>query len=223
MSATNLRIVNFHGIGTPLRTLEEGEEHYWISEQCDYRFLDQITPFREQILITFDDGNLSDLEIGARGLAERELKATFFPLAGRLDDEGSLRGEDLRELLRLGHKVGSHGFDHVSWKNLDETKARRELVNARSVLEDCVGEKIDEAAIPFGDYGRSTLQRLKYLGYRQVYSSDGGSFSGSPYPVPRWSVRADTNFQDMEKFLSGQESVARRARRSLAKIKKQIF
>jgi peptidoglycan/xylan/chitin deacetylase (PgdA/CDA1 family) len=216
-------IVNFHGIGSPGRPLEEGEEHYWISEEKYLRFLDQICPVKEKVFITFDDGNMSDLKVGANGLAERGLKATFFPLAGRLDTPGSLGSEELRELIRLGHKIGSHGYDHVNWKNLNERGVQRELIDARAILEDCIGDKISEAAIPFGSYGKSILQRLKVLGYQRVFSSDGGSFRGTPYPTPRWSVRADTSEMEVADFLSGRESFARRVRRSLAKTKKQIL
>lgn len=223
MQRNEFFIVNFHGIGTPKRPLEEGEAAYWITENQFEQFLDLIAPVRERVLITFDDGNLSDLEIGARGLEERELKATFFPLAGRLDDEGSLRQVHLHELLRHGHKIGSHGYDHVSWKNLDDTAARKELVDARQKLEDVTGERITEAAIPFGQYGRSTLQRLRSNGYERVYSSDGGGFSGMPFPTPRWSVRADTSKEAVAHFLSGRENRVRSIRRSLAKAKKQIF
>lgn len=223
MSAGNLRIVNFHGIGMPLRPLEDGEEHYWISENRYSQFLDQIAQVRDRVLITFDDGNLSDLDIGARGLANRGLTATFFPLAGRLDENGSLGPNHLKELQHLGHNIGSHGFDHVSWKSLDDMQAHRELVEARTKLEECIGETISEAAIPFGLYGRSTLRRLKSAGYSRVFSSDGGCYSGSPFPVPRWSVKSDTSPEDMENFLSGREGFARKSRRALAKLRKQVL
>lgn len=223
MQKNKFLIVNFHGIGSPMRPLEDGEAHYWISEEQYHRFLDLIAPVKDRVLITFDDGNLSDLEIGAKGLEARELTATFFPLAGRLDEEGSLGSVHLRELLGLGHKIGSHGYDHVSWKHLDDASTRRELVDAKARLEDCTGEKITEAAIPFGQYGRSTLEQLKSNGYERVFSSDGGGYSGTPYPIPRWSVRADTSQEAVALFLSGRESIVRSLRRSLAKAKKQIL
>ncbi|WP_299471904.1 polysaccharide deacetylase family protein [uncultured Roseibium sp.] len=223
MQNSRLSIINFHGIGSPKRVLEEGEAPYWISEQQYRQFLDLIVPVKDKTIITFDDGNLSDLEIGAKELGERQLTATFFPLAGRLESEGSLGRSHLLELLHLGHRIGNHGYDHVSWKNLDDAGAQKELVDARSQLEDSIGEKITEAAIPFGQYGKNTLERLKAAGYERAYSSDGGSYRGKPFPTPRWSVRADTSQQDVENFLAGHESVARRMRRSLAKAKKQML
>lgn len=221
--ADRFQIVNFHGIGTPKRPLEPGEDRYWISTDQYAGFLDQIAAAGERVLITFDDGNLSDLEIGAKGLEARGLTATFFPLAGRLEDTGSLGPDDLLELLHLGHKVGSHGHDHVSWRQMDDATAQRELAEAKSLLESHIGRKIGEAAIPFGQYGRSTLQRLKAAGFSRAYSSDGGSFTGMPFPIPRWSVRADTSQQDLAGFLAGDEPFVRTVRRALAKTKKQLF
>ncbi|WP_421982344.1 polysaccharide deacetylase family protein [Roseibium sp.] len=223
MQNSKLRIINFHGIGTPKRPLEEGEEHYWISEQQYSAFLDLVAPVRDRVLITFDDGNLSDLETGAKGLQERALTATFFPLAGRLNEPGALGKDQLQELLSLGHKIGSHGYDHVSWKHLDEGQARKELWDAKALLEDSIGQQISEAAIPFGMYGKRTLRQLRSAGYERVYSSDGGSFQGCPFPIPRWSVRADTTELQVADFLDGQEPAASRVRRYLGKLKKQII
>ncbi|MBG6201141.1 peptidoglycan/xylan/chitin deacetylase (PgdA/CDA1 family) [Labrenzia sp. EL_13] len=223
MENNEVRIINFHGIGTPSRKLENGEGPYWIEEEKYLQILDLIEPVKHRVQITFDDGNASDLEIGVPGLEKRGLKATFFPLAGRVDKQGSLSSEGLRELLRARHKVGSHGHGHMSWKELDERSERTELVDARALLEDYIGQSISEAAIPFGLYGRNTLRQLKAHGYKRVYSSDGGGFQGSPYPVPRWSVREDTSLEDVSAFLSGRESVLRRLRRGIAKAKKQII
>src|SRR5690349_5004764 len=89
--------VCFHGIGRPARLLEPGEDAYWISADTYHRILDSIAP-RSDVRLSFDDGNISDVEIGLPGLLERGLTATFFPLVGRLDQPGSLGHDHVREL-----------------------------------------------------------------------------------------------------------------------------
>ncbi len=223
MKHLEMRIVNFHGIGEPCRELEFGEAPFWITEKQFVNFLDEIEPAKERVLVTFDDGNFSDINIGAEWLEKRKIKAIFFPLAGRLNEKGSLSASDLRTLLSSDHVIGTHGFNHVSWMKLDQYGVQKELVDARVLLEDCIGVKINDAAIPFGKYGRQTLQNLRLLDYRYVYSSDAGSYIGAPFPIPRWSVRMDTKPQDIRDFLSGNENTIKKMRRALSKFKKQIF
>ena len=85
-------ILNFHGIGVPSRALEPGEDRFWISRDAYRAILDAVVAANgvPSVSITFDDGNLSDIAIGAPELAARGLTATFFVLAGRLGTPGSL-------------------------------------------------------------------------------------------------------------------------------------
>src|SRR5262245_62431527 len=99
-----LRIINFHGIGTPKRTLDPGEPPFWVSRDQFLRILDRVAAHSAlpNFKLTFDDGNTSDLELAAPALAERGLTGTFFVLTGRLDGVGSLDAGDLRALAALG-------------------------------------------------------------------------------------------------------------------------
>ena len=113
----------FHGIGTPARDTEPGEDAYWISTDLYRRVLDVVAE-DPHVRISFDDGNASDVEIGLPGLVERGLTATFFVLAGRLDQPGSLAVDDVRALATAGMRIGSHGMDHRPWRGLDDRRAR---------------------------------------------------------------------------------------------------
>ncbi|MCR2785009.1 polysaccharide deacetylase family protein [Microbacterium sp. zg.B96] len=141
--------------------------------------------------LSFDDGNRSDAEIALPALHERGLSATFFALAGRLDEPASLRASDLRELRGAGMTIGSHGWDHVSWRGLSSTDAQRELVDARLALEEASGTVITEAALPLGRYDRTLLVRLKAAGYRAVYTSDRFPAREHGWLRARYSVTAE--------------------------------
>ena len=63
--------VNVHGVGPlPSRPLEDGEDQVWISVEQLEGLLDAAVG-RPDVTITFDDGNLSDLELGLPRLQER--------------------------------------------------------------------------------------------------------------------------------------------------------
>src|SRR5687768_1699714 len=106
-------IVNvcFHGIGTPARELEPGEDRYWIPVDVYHRVLDDVATW-PSVRISFDDGNASDVEIGLPALLERGLTADFFVLAGRLGAAGSLDEAAVKELAAAGMTIGTHGMRH---------------------------------------------------------------------------------------------------------------
>lgn len=218
-------ILNFHGIGKPGRALEPGEDRFWISRDAYRRILDAVAARAggPDVAITFDDGNLSDLEIGAPELEARGLTATFFVLAGRLDSRGSLSTADLGTLLAAGHRIGLHGHDHVDWRGLDAGGRVREFDTARAVLAVATGAPIDQAAIPFGRYDRGVLAALRVRGFEAVHTSDRGLVRGTPWLRPRTCVRGDMDAAAIEAALRGRMTPPARLRRALGVARKRLF
>jgi peptidoglycan/xylan/chitin deacetylase (PgdA/CDA1 family) len=180
--------LTFHGVGDPGRTLEPGEAAVWIGTDALLTSLDAVRD-RQDVRITFDDGNRSDVDIALPPLLERGLTATFFVLAGRLGDPDYLDDDDIRRLVQSGMSVGSHGMDHVNWRTLDSTALRRELVDARVILERITGREVTEASVPFGSYDRRVLSAARSIGcFRRVYTSDGGEASRGSWLQARNTV-----------------------------------
>ncbi|QNE36693.1 polysaccharide deacetylase family protein [Leifsonia shinshuensis] len=166
-------IINFcfHGIGTPAQERESGESGYWVSERMFLDLLDEVA-LHPNVRLSFDDGNRSDIEIALPALLDRGLTATFFALAGRLDDPASLDEADLRELRAARMRIGSHGWNHVPWRRLSAADTEREVTEARAALAEASDGPIEEAALPLGRYDRLLLERLERAGYTAIYTSD---------------------------------------------------
>jgi len=218
MSTVNLC---FHGVGTPQRELEPGESVYWISEQTFHDVLDLVAE-RPHVQISFDDGNASDYRIGLPGLLARGLRATFFPLAQRVDQAGSTSAAELRELVAAGMAIGSHGMRHLPWRGMTDTDLDAELVTAREQLAEASGVGITEAACPLGRYDRRVLARLRGLGYQRVYTSDRAWARPGSWLQPRYSIHQDDTvaamqsiFDDRPGFGSRVKSAARVAAKRL--------
>ena len=192
----------FHGIGTIETEREPGEARYWVTQDTFHRILD-LLPGRADVELSFDDGNRSDADIALPALLERDLNATFFALAGRLDDPLSLSRDDLQRLRSAGMRIGSHGWGHVPWRGLGEADARRELVEARTVLEEAGGVQITQAALPLGRYDRRLLRRLKEARYRTVFTSDRFHARDSAWLRPRYSVTSADTPESVVAILDG--------------------
>jgi peptidoglycan/xylan/chitin deacetylase (PgdA/CDA1 family) len=204
----------FHGIGRPARKLDDGEASYWITPDTFHRVLDRLAATPE-VLISFDDSNLSDIEVGLPALQERALKATFFVLAGRLGEPGSLSSADLRELVGQSMSVGSHGMLHRPWRRMDADAARVELVDARLAIEDAVGRPVRQAACPFGEYDRTALRQLRDAGFEHVHTSDRRLARPGAWIQPRFSVMAMDTPEGFMADVVASRTPVHRARRAL--------
>lgn len=218
-------ILNLHGLGSPRPELPLEEHPYWISPAFLGETLERVRQYQDRVhtVFTADDGNLSDLEIAAPALNAAGISATFFVLTKRIGQAHYLDQKDIKTLLDMGHKIGSHGADHVDWSSMSSDTAQQEIAGAKAVLDQIVPTPVTAAAIPFGRYNGTVLKQLKAAGFTQAYSSDGGAVGGQRWPIPRSSLRADMTVQDIESILLGQEPLKTKLRRRLATaVKKRI-
>jgi peptidoglycan/xylan/chitin deacetylase (PgdA/CDA1 family) len=112
------------------------------------------------VAITFDDAYASVAHHAAPVLAERDLPAAVFALAGRLGADNQWPGQpasvparplataaELGELARAGWAVGSHGVSHA---RLDGPDAPAEVTVSRKRLEAELGCPVRWFALPYG-------------------------------------------------------------------------
>jgi peptidoglycan/xylan/chitin deacetylase (PgdA/CDA1 family) len=191
MTAAAVHNVNFHGVGEPPRELDADEAMVWLGTN---RFLQTLEWLRgrSDVHISFDDGNRSDVEVALPALLERGMTATFFVLAGRLDDPPYLDADDVRRLRAAGMAIGSHGLHHRDWRRVSDAELARELSHSRRILEEVVGEPVTQAAAPFGSYDRRVLARARRDGgYARLFTSDGGPARRDAWLQPRTTVGND--------------------------------
>jgi peptidoglycan/xylan/chitin deacetylase (PgdA/CDA1 family) len=203
--------LTFHGIGAHERRLDHGEGDVWLSRERFESVLDAVAG-RDDVRITFDDGNASDLELALPALRRRGLTGTFFVVAGRLGAPGFVDADGVRELADAGMAIGCHGMNHRPWRKLDDAALDEELVEARARLERIVGRPVTAAACPFGSYDRRVLRALRRSGYRTVYTSDGGTATPRGWLQPRTTVRPDHGPELVGRIAAANGTLRRRAK-----------
>jgi peptidoglycan/xylan/chitin deacetylase (PgdA/CDA1 family) len=208
--------LTFHGVGAPERPLESGEQDVWVSRALFDALLDCAVG-RDDVTITFDDGNVSDLEHALPALRERGLRATFFVVAGRLGQPRFLDENGVRELTAAGMEIGCHGMQHRAWRGLDTRALHEELVEAKTVLEHVSGRPVTRAACPFGSYDRRVLRTLRHSGYDHVYTSDRGTARAGDFLQARNSIGPRDEVGILDR-IAALESPALRAMARQAKL-----
>lgn len=200
--------LTFHGIGEPVRPVDSAERGTWVTRRVFEELIDWAAG-RDDVHVTFDDGNRSDLEIALPALVKRDLRATFFPVVGRTGEPGFLTRDDILALVDAGMSIGSHGMAHRSWRGLEGKALEREIGDARTQLEDIAQIPVTLGACPFGQYDRRVLNALKAAGFTQVFTSDGGRTRPTTWLQARNTVLDETRADHLEQLLEHPPAMSR--------------
>jgi len=207
-------ILNFHGLGDTVRKLPASEMDCWLDSMVFEKILDDVRG-RKDVQITFDDANESDFAIALPLLKARNLSAHFFVVSKRIGQKSFLSLEQLRSLHAEHMVIGNHGMCHRNWRLLGEAELHEELVEAKDALEQMIGVPVVEAACPYGAYDRRVLRKLWHLGYKAVYTSDGGPTFMDSWLRARNTVRRSHNPERTRRSMNEIPSGGRRLWREL--------
>lgn len=128
-------------------------------------------PAGRSVGITFDDGCETDLIAAAPVLRDFGFSATFFLTAGFLGTPGYLNAGQVRELDALGFQVGCHSMTHPYLSDLPDPELKREIADAKSLIENIVGHPIEHFSCPGGRYDQRTLRVARQAGFVTVSNS----------------------------------------------------
>jgi peptidoglycan/xylan/chitin deacetylase (PgdA/CDA1 family) len=161
-------------------------------------------------LITFDDGQRSVLEVALPVLERFGYPAVLFMptgFVGRTNtfdsepDEPLCDWDDLRELLRRGIAVQSHGESHRGFSQLEPQDRVLELERSKAALETELEQAVELFAYPYGDDADlppDLREALARAGYRAAFGYGGGPFSfpvTDPYRLERVAMGPDTDLE----------------------------
>ena len=122
--------------------------------------------------ITFDDGGASAMR-AANALEKYALRGYFFITANYIGTPGFVDADDLRELCRRGHIVGSHScthplrMGHCTWQRLLD-----EWQRSRDIISTIVGRTISTASVPGGDFAPKVAEAAARAGFKFLFTSE---------------------------------------------------
>jgi peptidoglycan/xylan/chitin deacetylase (PgdA/CDA1 family) len=123
------------------------------------------------VVLTFDDGNLSDFVHALPILRESGFAATFFVGGDRLGAAGGVEPGMLSQMAAEGMDIGSHGMTHRFLTTLGAEDEEDELRRSKDLLERATGCEVMFYAPPGGRIGRRGVAKLRELSYRAVCTS----------------------------------------------------
>ena len=149
----------------------------------------------ETWMLTFDDGAASALE-AAEQLARRSWRGHFFIATELVGTPGFLTWDEVGELARGGHVVGSHSCSHPDRMAACPPEVLLdEWSRSRAVLAEALGRPVSTASVPGGLYSPGVGRAAAAAGYSVLFNSlpsqRPGSIDGCRI-IGRYAIRRDT-------------------------------
>lgn len=157
------------------------------------------------VAITFDDGSETDLVCAAPALRQLGFGATFYITNHWLGQRGYLSHSQLRELCSLGFEIGCHSMTHAYLTDLDQTGLQREILEAKSQLEQVISKSVEHFSCPGGRFDQRVAQMARQAGYRTVVTSQihVNSKSTDRFALGRVAVMRSTSLPEFWELCRG--------------------
>ena len=117
------------------------------------------------VTFTFDDFPRSAYRVGGQILAEADARGTFYAVPGLMDTTPEwFQREDVTNLLRDGHELGSHTLNHVSCRRISRAAYRADAEAGKAAIGTLNNNgNCDHFAYPFGHVGLRSKQDMGKL------------------------------------------------------------
>lgn len=166
------------------------------------------------ILVSFDDGDVSNASVALPCLLRHRLPAVFFVSSEHLGRPGWLEPEQLRELSEAGMRIGSHGASHRFLNALDPLELEDELAGSRERLQRACGCRVDWLALPGGRGAQRECLAARQLGYSEVFGSVPGINASvqRALPLQRVAITRELDRDGFAQILAWRGPAVRRLR-----------
>jgi peptidoglycan/xylan/chitin deacetylase (PgdA/CDA1 family) len=238
-------VLMYHGMGASIpANVDSRERRYWLSPESFARHLEQIRatgqriralhdvwappehqPRLSPVVLTFDDGRVSDYAVAFPLLLAARAVAEFFVNTSTMGQPGYLTWGQAAEMRRAGMSFQSHAHDHVVLLGLPRHLLANQLRRSKQLLEDRLGARVDFLAAPYGLFDRRVVAAAREVGYRAVCTSLAWPARPLATTINRVAVFRDTTEQRLAAILRRQPSgyVPAAARAALLYLPKRVL
>lgn len=182
--------------------------------------LDELVAFQEgrsplpskPVMVTFDDGFMSNYLYAFPVLKQYGMKATIFVTPDReslnfkkyAHIDAPLTSEQIQEMSEYGISIESHGMTHRYLTELSPDVTRWELEESKKTLERTTNKPVRFLAVPSGAYNRVVRRLAKECGYEAIFCMlKGTNNRGSDrFALRRLVVARDVTLDDFRRILS---------------------
>lgn len=229
-----LRVLTYHEIH-PSQAWQFERQLRWLSKSWEFISPDQFFAMKngdlpidkDYLLLTFDDGFISNREVADTILADLGIHAIFFVVSEFvninddnqmrkfvseniipgldsslvMDCQGNMNWDDLTALKNNGHVIGAHTANHSRLSKINSQDLEYEIVSSADKIESRLGIEVSCFAYTFGNLQSISGRAQKLASERFLYIFTG--WRGDNCDTNNWAIRRDAVSPADSLFLIG--------------------
>jgi len=152
------------------------------------------------VVLTFDDGHISNYKLAFPILMNFNFVATFFVIPEFLSQKGYITRQQILEMYEQGMKFESHSLTHPYLLSLTKEEIILELRKSKEKIEEIINSDINHFSVPYGFYNKYLVRCVNNAGYKSLVTEDFGYYKpkkDSFHVLPRFTVKSQT---ELSKF-----------------------
>jgi peptidoglycan/xylan/chitin deacetylase (PgdA/CDA1 family) len=175
---------------------EQGRQIVSLDALTDY--FDRRTPLPPKAMaITFDDGWKDQYEFAFPLLKKYGFQAAFFVPVGWIGHPTVMSWSNLREMADAGMTIGTHGFEHLHFDQIDENGLKKEIVDGKVEMEKQLGREVRYIAYPGGHWTTQAVAIVKSGGYKAAFGVDHRLIQSPKHRYDARRFHADNNMESI--------------------------
>ena len=171
------------------------------------KFIDLKKRINKKIIITFDDAYENIFKFALPILDKLKFKATIFVVTNSLGKynfwdsnkpnykrEKIMNEKQIKEAIKKGHEIGSHGYSHLNLKKLNLKKKKEVIIKPLNYFKKKFRYTIRTFSYPFGQYDVQSLKIVKE-NYKYAVTTKRSRYNRTflDNSIPRVPINSTTN------------------------------
>lgn len=129
------------------------------------------------VILTFDDGWENQYIYAFPLLKKYNATAVFYIYTNNIGHKNFLNWKEIKELDAAKMTIGSHTESHLSLTSIkNKEKLIEEIMGSKKIIEENLGETINDFAYPYGHYNKNIMALAKEAGYTSARGTEKGTY-----------------------------------------------
>lgn len=163
------------------------------------------------VVITFDDGWLTQYENALPVLQRLHFTATFFVVTKQVGlGSKYMTLDQVRALQRAGMTIASHSRTHPDLTKVSDAQLNDEIAGSRQDLQKTLGTNTDLFAYPYGAWNKRVAATARRAGYRGARLAAGGPWNDASDLFALHAVVTTDDMAAFQRDIGGTRVIAQR-------------
>ncbi len=130
----------------------------------------------KSVVLTFDDGHISNYNLAYPVLKQFKFVATFFIVPESIGQKNYLQEGHIIEMHKNGMNFESHSLTHPFLISMSKNNLLEELIKSRMEIKNIINSEVNHFSVPYGFYNKDVIDCVRESGYKSMTTEDFGYY-----------------------------------------------